>query len=76
MSAANWGFFGGGAKYFFSGPKCPPSFCSREKVILKRVNLVVSKVKRNRDQSAHGPRGGREDGQKVESHLIHLSAGL
>ena len=26
MSATNWGFLGGGgAKYFFSGPKCPPS---------------------------------------------------
>ena len=25
VSAANWGI-GGGAKYFFSGPKCPPSF--------------------------------------------------
>ena len=26
MSAANWGiFFGGGPKYFFSGPICPPS---------------------------------------------------
>ena len=24
MSAANWGILGGGAKYFFSGPKCPP----------------------------------------------------
>ena len=25
VSAANWGFWGGGgAKYFFSGPKCPP----------------------------------------------------
>ena len=23
VSAANWGW-GGGAKYFFSGPKCPP----------------------------------------------------
>ena len=22
--AANWGIWGGGAKYFFSGPKCPP----------------------------------------------------
>ena len=26
MSAANWGIGGGGAKYFFSGPKCPPSY--------------------------------------------------
>ena len=25
MSAANWGIRGGGAKYFFSWPKCPPS---------------------------------------------------
>ena len=24
VSAANWGIWGGGAKYFFSGPKCPP----------------------------------------------------
>ena len=24
MSAANWGMGGRGAKYFFSGPKCPP----------------------------------------------------
>ena len=24
-SAANWGIWGAGAKYFFSGPKCPPS---------------------------------------------------
>ena len=24
MSAANWGI-GGGGKYLFSGPKCPPS---------------------------------------------------
>ena len=32
VSAANWGFWeqGGGAKYFFSGPKCPPSNCQRE----------------------------------------------
>ena len=24
VSAANWGIGGRGAKYFFSGPKCPP----------------------------------------------------
>ena len=24
VSAANWGIWGGGAKYFFSGPKRPP----------------------------------------------------
>ena len=31
MSAANWGFFGGGGgglNIIFSGPKCPPSVCS------------------------------------------------
>ena len=26
VSAANWGIWGGGAKSFFSGPKCPPSW--------------------------------------------------
>ena len=26
VSAANWGIWGGGAKYFFGGPKCPPRF--------------------------------------------------
>ena len=32
VSAVNWGLGGGGAKYFFSGPKCPPSF-AREIII-------------------------------------------
>ena len=29
VSAANWG--GGGAKYFFSGPQCPPRNCHVER---------------------------------------------
>ena len=42
VSAANWGIWGGGPKYFFSGPKRPPSITGAQKgssTVLKGRNL-------------------------------------
>ena len=40
VSAANWGIWGGGgAKYFFSGLKCPPSFCSMSYMCSRAIEV-------------------------------------
>ena len=39
MSAANWGIFGGGAKYLFSGPKRPSSKLKVERVCSLRPEV-------------------------------------
>ena len=44
MSAGNLGELRGGAKYFFSGPKCPPSFSGRNSELHCRADADLIPV--------------------------------
>ena len=55
VSAANWGIGWGGAKYFFSGPKCPPRkvVTDSDFNFLELITVIVKSPQRG--PAARGP---------------------